>query len=204
MSTPDAAAEPEPEPEPEPSASASTSASTSKRSARSKREKPARNAADPTPAAAPMEVKTSPGSTLTVGGYIETFYSYNFDRPSNGLTNFRAFDNQHNALTLQNAALDTSWEAEQVYARLALQAGHAPNTYYGVSEPSRLALVGDVLFAGSIGRTDFPKGDHATLIESIRAKLLPLGDDVQFIPGHGPMSSFGEERRFNPYVAQPM
>ncbi|MCB1889720.1 MAG: MBL fold metallo-hydrolase [Rhodocyclaceae bacterium] len=82
--------------------------------------------------------------------------------------------------------------------------GHTPGHVVFFSEPSRLALVGDVLFAGSIGRTDFPKGDHATLIESIRAKLLPLGDDVQFIPGHGPMSSFGEERRFNPYVAQPM
>ncbi|MEY3201268.1 MAG: hypothetical protein RIR70_818, partial [Pseudomonadota bacterium] len=60
--------------------------------------------------------------------------------------------------------------------------------------------VGDVLFAGSIGRTDFPRGDHAQLIRSIREKLFPLGDDVKFIPGHGPMSTFGEERRYNPYV----
>jgi glyoxylase-like metal-dependent hydrolase (beta-lactamase superfamily II) len=60
--------------------------------------------------------------------------------------------------------------------------------------------VGDVLFKGSVGRTDFPRGDHSTLISSIRNKLFPLGDDVDFIPGHGPMSTFGHERRTNPFV----
>ena len=65
---------------------------------------------------------------------------------------------------------------------------------------SQLAQVGDVLFKGSVGRTDFPKGDQATLIRSIRENLFPLGDEVRFIPGHGPMSTFGEERRSNPYV----
>jgi len=58
-----------------------------------------------------------------------------------------------------------------------------------------------VLFAGSISRTDFPRGNHADLIRSIREKLWPLGDDVTFVPGHGPVSTFGEERRSNPYVA---
>jgi glyoxylase-like metal-dependent hydrolase (beta-lactamase superfamily II) len=67
--------------------------------------------------------------------------------------------------------------------------------------PSRFAFVGDVLFRGSIGRTDFPGGDHPTLIRSIREQLFPLGDDVRFLPGHGPLSTFGEERRSNPYVA---
>ena len=62
-------------------------------------------------------------------------------------------------------------------------------------------FVGDTLFAGSIGRTDFPGGDHAALIRSIREKLFPLGDDVRFVPGHGPTSTFGRERRDNPYVA---
>jgi glyoxylase-like metal-dependent hydrolase (beta-lactamase superfamily II) len=62
-------------------------------------------------------------------------------------------------------------------------------------------VVGDVLFAGSIGRTDFPRGDHATLIRAIREKLWPLGRDVRFIPGHGPMSTLGRERDSNPYVA---
>ena len=66
---------------------------------------------------------------------------------------------------------------------------------------SRLALVGDVLFAGSIGRTDLPRGNHADLLRSIPEQLWPLGDDVRFIPGHGPMSTFGTERRGNPYVA---
>lgn len=67
--------------------------------------------------------------------------------------------------------------------------------------PSRLAIVGDVLFKGSIGRTDFPGGDYDTLIRSIRGKLFPLGDDVQFLPGHGPPSTLGEERRSNPFVS---
>jgi glyoxylase-like metal-dependent hydrolase (beta-lactamase superfamily II) len=65
----------------------------------------------------------------------------------------------------------------------------------------RLAWVGDVLFAGSIGRSDFPGGDQATLLRSIRERLFPLGDDVTFVPGHGPTSTFGNERRTNPFVA---
>lgn len=79
--------------------------------------------------------------------------------------------------------------------------GHTPGHVIFFHAPSRLALVGDVLFAGSIGRTDFPQGDHATLIRSIRKQLWPLGDDVTFLPGHGPTSTFGEERRTNPFVA---
>jgi glyoxylase-like metal-dependent hydrolase (beta-lactamase superfamily II) len=79
--------------------------------------------------------------------------------------------------------------------------GHTPGHVCFFHEPSRLAIVGDVLFAGSIGRTDFPRGDYDTLIRSIRTKLWPLGDDVEFIPGHGPMSTFGAERRSNPFVA---
>ena len=64
----------------------------------------------------------------------------------------------------------------------------------------KLALVGDVLFSGSIGRTDLPGGNHAQLLDSIRNRLWPLGDDVSFIPGHGPRSTFGEERKSNPFV----
>jgi glyoxylase-like metal-dependent hydrolase (beta-lactamase superfamily II) len=79
--------------------------------------------------------------------------------------------------------------------------GHTPGHVVFYSPADRLAFVGDVLFAGSIGRTDFPGGDHATLIRAIREKLFPLGDDVRFVPGHGPMSTFGEERRNNPFVA---
>jgi len=78
--------------------------------------------------------------------------------------------------------------------------GHTPGHLVFFHPEERLALVGDVLFQGSIGRTDFPGGDHATLLRSIRERLWPLGDDVRFIPGHGPMSSFGEERRSNPFV----
>jgi glyoxylase-like metal-dependent hydrolase (beta-lactamase superfamily II) len=79
--------------------------------------------------------------------------------------------------------------------------GHTPGHVCFIHKPTKLAVVGDVLFAGSIGRTDFPRGDHGALIGAIRDKLFPLGDDFDFIPGHGPMSTFGEERRNNPFVA---
>ena len=79
--------------------------------------------------------------------------------------------------------------------------GHTPGHVVFFDRTARLAVVGDVLFAGSIGRTDFPRGDFATLVASIRQRLWPLGDDVRFIPGHGPMSTFGEERESNPYVS---
>ncbi len=79
--------------------------------------------------------------------------------------------------------------------------GHTPGHVVFFHRASQLAQVGDVLFRGSMGRTDFPRGDHASLINAIRHNLFPLGDDVRFIPGHGPMSTFGEERRTNPYVS---
>jgi hydroxyacylglutathione hydrolase len=79
--------------------------------------------------------------------------------------------------------------------------GHTPGHIVFFHRQDRLALVGDVLFQGSIGRTDFPRGDLPTLIRCIREKLFPLGDDVAFVPGHGPMSTFGEERRSNPFVS---
>ena len=79
--------------------------------------------------------------------------------------------------------------------------GHTPGHVVFFHRGLRCAWVGDVLFAGSIGRTDFPLGEHAALIRSIRERLFPLGDDVRFVPGHGPMSTFGAERRTNPFVA---
>ncbi|WOB08491.1 MBL fold metallo-hydrolase [Piscinibacter gummiphilus] len=78
--------------------------------------------------------------------------------------------------------------------------GHTPGHVVFFEPDSQRAFVGDVLFAGSIGRTDFPQGDFDTLVESIRSRLWPMGDAVVFIPGHGPESSFGQERRSNPYV----
>jgi hydroxyacylglutathione hydrolase len=78
--------------------------------------------------------------------------------------------------------------------------GHTPGHVVFHSPEAKRCFVGDVLFAGSIGRTDFPGGDHATLIASITQRLWPMGDDTVFIPGHGPESSFGRERRSNPYV----
>ena len=78
--------------------------------------------------------------------------------------------------------------------------GHTPGHIVFFHAPSRFAIVGDVLFQGSIGRTDFPLGDHQALLDAIRTNLWPLGDDVTFIPGHGPVSTFGQERRTNPFV----
>jgi len=78
--------------------------------------------------------------------------------------------------------------------------GHTPGHVVFFSPPDRLAIVGDVLFDGSIGRTDFPRGDLDTLIRSITGKLWPLGEDVTFISGHGPLSTFGDQRRYNPFV----
>ncbi len=78
--------------------------------------------------------------------------------------------------------------------------GHTPGHVVFVNKAARFAQVGDVLFAGSVGRTDFPYGDHAALIASIKDKLLPLGDDVRFVCGHGPTSSIGAERTRNPFL----
>jgi hydroxyacylglutathione hydrolase len=79
--------------------------------------------------------------------------------------------------------------------------GHTPGHVIFFQREARFAQVGDVLFQGAIGRWDFPRGDHDQLIASITDRLWPLGDDVQFVPGHGPMSTFGAERRSNPYVS---
>jgi hydroxyacylglutathione hydrolase len=79
--------------------------------------------------------------------------------------------------------------------------GHSPGSVALVNEAQRFILMGDVLFKGSIGRTDFAYGDHDALINAIKTKLLPLGDDYSFICGHGPMSTLGAERQGNPFLA---
>ncbi len=78
--------------------------------------------------------------------------------------------------------------------------GHTPGHIVFINVKDKIAFVGDVLFKNSIGRTDFPRGNHADLISSITHKLFPLGDDFIFVPGHGPMSSFGNERMTNPFL----
>ena len=95
---------------------------------------------------------------------------------------------------------DTVTVGEQVLKVLHCP-GHTPGHVVFLYEPQRVAWVGDVLFQGSIGRTDFPRGNHEQLVASIRDRLFPLGDDITFIPGHGPTSTFGQERRTNPFVA---
>lgn len=79
--------------------------------------------------------------------------------------------------------------------------GHTPGHVVFHHPESKLAMVGDVLFQGSIGRTDFPRGNHQQLLASITQRLWPMGDDTRFVPGHGPMSTFGHERATNPFVA---
>jgi len=78
--------------------------------------------------------------------------------------------------------------------------GHTPGHVIFHHPESKLAIVGDVLFQGSIGRTDFPRGNHQDLVDAITRKLWPMGDDTHFVPGHGPMSTFGHERATNPFV----
>ncbi|KJG56716.1 hypothetical protein UA38_13585 [Photobacterium kishitanii] len=82
--------------------------------------------------------------------------------------------------------------------------GHTPGHVIFYSADANVAFVGDVLFKGGIGRTDFPQGDHPTLVNSIKTKLWPLGNEVTFVPGHGPLSTFGHERVTNPFVADEM
>ena len=79
--------------------------------------------------------------------------------------------------------------------------GHTPGHVVIYQREGRIAFVGDVLFKGSIGRSDFPRGNGRQLLRSIKSKLWPLGDDMRFVPGHGEMSTFGQERKANPYVA---
>ena len=79
--------------------------------------------------------------------------------------------------------------------------GHTPGHVVFHHPPSKLAMVGDVLFKGSVGRWDFPKGDQQQLINSITTRLWPMGNETAFVPGHGPMSTFGQERATNPYVS---
>jgi len=92
-------------------------------------------------------------------------------------------------------------ELEGVTFDVAHTPGHTPGHVVIHNKDMKIAFVGDVLFAGSIGRTDFPRGNHEQLIHSITDKLWPLGDDITFIPGHGPPSTFGDERKTNPFVA---
>lgn len=95
---------------------------------------------------------------------------------------------------------DTVTLGEQEFAVIHCP-GHTPGHVVFYHQGTQLAVVGDVLFHGSIGRTDLPKGDHMALVNSIRQKLWPLGDEVSFLPGHGDMSTFGNERQTNPYVS---
>jgi hydroxyacylglutathione hydrolase len=78
--------------------------------------------------------------------------------------------------------------------------GHSPGSVVFFNDANRFALMGDVLFQGSVGRTDFPYGSHDTLMKSIKEKVLPLGDDVAFLPGHGRASQIGVERKTNPFI----
>lgn len=85
--------------------------------------------------------------------------------------------------------------------KVAHTPGHTPGHVVIYNQEMKIAFVGDVIFRGSIGRTDFPKGNHQDLLDSITQKLWPLGGDMRFIPGHGPMSTFAQERKDNAFVA---
>ncbi len=132
---------------------------------------------------------TGPGSddAFWIEGLPQQVQMFGFD-PVSGFTPDRWL-NQGDTVTVGNEQLD-------VYHC----PGHTPGHVVFVHEAQRLAFVGDVLFNGGVGRSDFPRGDHATLINAITHTLLPLGDDITFVPGHGPESTFGHERRHNPFL----
>jgi hydroxyacylglutathione hydrolase len=92
-------------------------------------------------------------------------------------------------------------ELEGVVFDISHTPGHTPGHVVIHNRDAKIAFVGDVLFAGSIGRTDFERGNHQQLLDSITGKLWPLGKDMRFVPGHGPTSTFGQERQTNPFVA---
>lgn len=92
-------------------------------------------------------------------------------------------------------------ELEGVVFNVIHTPGHTPGHVVFANNDLKIAFVGDVIFRGSIGRTDFPQSDHQSLLDSITKKLWPLGSDMRFSPGHGPMSTFGQERADNPFVA---
>jgi glyoxylase-like metal-dependent hydrolase (beta-lactamase superfamily II) len=94
---------------------------------------------------------------------------------------------------------DTVQVGEVVFKALHCP-GHTPGHIILYQPEAQIVFVGDVLFKGSIGRTDFPRGDYDTLIDAIKGKLWPLGDEVTVVPGHGPLTTVGHERRANPYV----
>ena len=93
-----------------------------------------------------------------------------------------------------------SLAVEGIEFQVLLVPGHCPGSLCFFERKTRVLFGGDVLFAGSIGRTDLPGGDHQLLLDGIREKLWPLGDDVTVLPGHGPATTIGEERRTNPFV----
>lgn len=95
-----------------------------------------------------------------------------------------------------------SWVAEGVEFSVLDVPGHCPGSLCFLAKSERLLFGGDVLFAGSIGRTDLPGGDHDLLLSGIREKVFPLGDDITILPGHGPATTIGQERRTNPFVGE--
>jgi hydroxyacylglutathione hydrolase len=111
------------------------------------------------------------------------------------------FDGLKNVTPDQYLQDGDTLELEGVKFDVSHTPGHTPGHVVIHNRDAKIAFVGDVLFAGSIGRTDFPRGDHQQLIDSITSKLWPLGDDMTFVPGHGPTSTFGQERRTNSFVA---
>ncbi len=149
-------------------------------------------------AGATMEIKERTGAVIEGPAKPETFWldqietfaaEYQFPGNNRNVTPDRWLDNG-----------DTV-ELDGNEFGVVTTPGHTPGHVVFFNTEMKVALVGDVIFKGSIGRTDFPMSDPPALINSIVTKLWPLGDDMRFIPGHGPVSTFGEERRSNPFVA---
>lgn len=124
----------------------------------------------PAPAFAQSPSVETPAGKLSIGGYVEASYAYNFNNPANGITNYRGFDNRHNTFTLSNAVLDGQWEKDIVSGRVMLQVGHTPNTYYA-SEPTSPG-------ASGAGASDAPAWKY--IQQAYVAAKAPVGKDLTF------------------------
>lgn len=145
-----------------------------------------------------MELKDRTGAPIEGAQAEEAFWFSQIEEQCR-MFNFPAADTRN---VVPDRWLDDGDEVEldgNIF-KVIFTPGHTPGHVVFYNKDAHLAFVGDVIFKGSIGRTDFPRGDHQTLISSITKKLWPLGNDIQFVPGHGPMSSFGAERKSNPFV----
>lgn len=149
-------------------------------------------------AGATMEVKERTGATIEGPAKPETFW---LDKIETFAAEYRFPGNNRNVTPDRWLDDGDKVELDGIEFGVVTTPGHTPGHVVFYNQEMKIAFVGDVIFQGSIGRTDFPMSVHQDLIDSITKKLWPLGNDMRFVPGHGPMSTFGAERQSNPFVS---